>query len=279
MVLMFGKELAEIIKDDLRKEIKIKKIKLFLAVLLIGKNEASLKYVDIKKKECVKIGIGFKLFKLNEKVTQEKVLSLINKLNADKSITGILVQVPIPAKFDRDKILQAISPEKDVDGLNAVNQGKLMNNIDGLCPATPEGIINLLRYYQVPLVSKRVIVVGKSNLVGKPLALMLLREKATVTIANSKTRNLKELTLGSDIVISATGHPKLIKKDMLKNDAVVINVGAKLVDGKMIGDVDFENVSKRTSFITPNFGGVGPMTVAMLLSNILKAYKLTNKKE
>ncbi len=276
MVLMSGRELALIIKEELGKEIKQEKLKLTLAVVVVGNDDSSLKYINIKKQACKKVGIGFKVIKFKESVSEKKIIDVIARLNQDPKITGIIMQLPLPQEIDTNNILESISPNKDVDGLSSTNLGKLAKGLDGLCPATPEGIINLLRYYQVPLVSKRVLVVGQSNLVGKPLALLLLREKATVTIANSKTRNLKELAQNAEIIISATGQAKLIKKGMVSKNAVVIDVGTSFIDGRVAGDVDFENVAKNASFITPNPGGVGPMTVAMLLSNVLKAYKLTN---
>ena len=275
MILMFGRELANEIKNTVKQEIAAKKLKLSLSVIMIGKDPASEKYVSIKQRACEIAGIGFKLWRFDEKREQSDILDLINKLNHDNKVTGIVVQLPLPDDFIPNELLQAIDPEKDVDGLTSSNLGLLLKGLNGLFPATPEGVVNLLRYYQIPLAGKKVTVIGQSNLVGKPLAQMLLNGDATVLVANSKTKDLKSLTLDSDIVISAAGSPLLIKADMVSEGAVVVDIGTTLVDSKITGDVDFDNVSKKVSFITPNPGGVGPMTVAMLLSNILKAYKLS----
>ncbi len=278
MTLMTGKELAAEIKHNVAAEIAQKKLKLTLSVILIGNDPASEKFVEIKRKACEVAGIGFQLWRFDESNSQTDILKLISKLNKDKKVTGIVVQLPLPGDFVPNEILQAINPDKDVDGLTSTNLGKLLKGLDGLFPATPEGVINLLRYYQIPLVSKKVTVIGQSNLVGKPLAQMLLNEDATVLIANSKTKDLKSLTIESDVVISAAGNPNLIKANMITEGAVVIDIGTTLVDGKIVGDVDFEKVSKKAGYITPNPGGVGPMTVAMLISNILKAYKLKTER-
>jgi methylenetetrahydrofolate dehydrogenase (NADP+)/methenyltetrahydrofolate cyclohydrolase len=275
---MSGKELAAEIKNNVAAEIAQKKLKLSLAVILIGNDPASEKFVEIKHKACEVAGIGFKLWRFNEDSSQTDIIKLIDKLNCDKDVTGIVVQLPLPGDLVPNNILQAIDPDKDVDGLTSTNLGKLLKGLDGLFPATPEGVMGLLKRYQIPLVGKKVTVIGQSNLVGKPLAQMLLNEDATVLIANSKTNDLKSLTFGSDIVISAAGSPKLIKAEMVSDGAVVIDIGTTLVDTKIVGDVDFENVSTKASFITPNPGGVGPMTVAMLLSNVLKAYRLKTER-
>lgn len=272
MILMLGKEIAEKIKTDLKKEINSKRSKPFLAAILVGNNKASAKYVSIKEKACGEIGAGFELYRLSEKTTKKEIVGLVRKLNRDPRVTGIIIQLPLPKQFDPNEILEEVDPAKDVDGLNSVNIGKLIKNIEGIHPATPEGVITLIKHYNIPLKSKRVVVIGRSNLVGKPIAQLLLIEDATVTIANSKTKNLKQITLESDIIISATGQPKLIKGDMVKKGSTVVDVGTTVIAGKIIGDVDFESVSKKALYITPNPGGVGPMTVAVLLSNLLKAY-------
>lgn len=274
MILISGKELASEIKANVAAEVAKKRLKLSLSVILIGNDPASEKFVGIKRKACETAGIGFQLWRFTADNSQSEILKLINKLNRDKKVTGIVVQLPLPGDFVPNEILQAIDPAKDVDGLTSTNLGKLLKGLDGLFPATPEGVINLLRYYQITLSGKKVTVIGQSNLVGKPLAQMLLNEDATVLIANSKTKDLKSLTHESDIIISAAGVPKLIKADMISEGATVIDIGTTLVDGIIVGDVDFDRVSKKAGFITPNPGGVGPMTVAMLLSNVLKAHKL-----
>jgi methylenetetrahydrofolate dehydrogenase (NADP+)/methenyltetrahydrofolate cyclohydrolase len=274
MILLSGKELAQEVKDRLKTEIRSHNLELNLSVILIGSDPASEKYVAIKEKACSEIGIGFKLHSFADTTNQSEIIDLIEKLNLDDSVTGIIVQLPLPDNFIPNELLEAIDPKKDVDGLNSSNLGKLVKDLEGLYPATAEGVINLLRYYQIPVVGKRFAVVGQSNLVGKPLAQMLLNEEATVLIANDKTENLKELTLESDVVICAVGSPSLITAEMVREGAVVIDIGTTLVKGKMVGDVDFANVSKKASHITPNPGGVGPMTVAMLLSNVVKSWRI-----
>lgn len=276
MILMSGKELSATIREQVATEIVKDKLSLCLAVILIGSDPASEKYVGIKEKACMAVGIDFKMFRFTENDKQALVLQLIQKLNNDNKITGIIVQLPIPVVFDTNELLEAIAPAKDVDGLNSNNLGRLMKRMPGLFPATPEGVINLCKYYQIPLVGSKVAMVGQSNLVGRPLSIMLLNEKATVSIASSKTKNLKELTLNSDIVISAVGKPSLIKASMINKGTVVIDIGTSVIEGKIVGDVDFDIVSKKASYITPSIGGVGPMTVAMLISNTLKAYRLDN---
>jgi methylenetetrahydrofolate dehydrogenase (NADP+)/methenyltetrahydrofolate cyclohydrolase len=273
MILLDGRKAAEKVKERLSKEIKEGSHQFTLAVILIGDNPASAKYVAMKQKESEKIGLGFKLHKFEKDVKQEEVMALINKLNDDREVTGMIVQLPLPDHFRVDEILEAIKPQKDVDGLNSVNLGKLLKGIDALYPATPAGIMELFRQYGIELAGKKVTVVGQSNLVGKPLVQMLLNEKATVSVANSKTKDLKSLTIDSEIVISAAGKPNLITGDMIKEGAIVVDVGTSAVEDKIVGDVDFGEVSKKASFITPNPGGVGPMTVAMLLFNVVKAGK------
>lgn len=277
MILMSGIKLAEKIKKDIKKEIDINRLNISLAVILIGSDEASEKYIAIKKIEAEKVGIHFKLFRIKESSDQSKVIALIKKLNSDKKITGIVVQLPLPKGFVPNEVLETIDPKKDVDGLNSINLGRLIKGIDGISPATPEGTIKLLKYYNISLISKKIVVIGKSNLVGKPLAQMLLNERATVTVASSKTINLGKITRESDIVISAVGKPNLITADMIKRGAIVIDIGTTVKNGKISGDVDFKSVSKKASYITPNPGGIGPMTVAILLSNLLKAYKMQRR--
>jgi len=278
MVLMSGKELADSIKAGVRAEITANGLDVGLGVILIGDDPASEKYVEIKKKACEAAGIGFKLHRFTKSNSQDEVLSLIRKMNSDEKVTGMFIQLPLPDGFVPNELLEAIDPDKDVDGLNSVNLGKLIKGLPGLFPATPEGVINLLRYYQIPLAGSKVAIVGQSNLVGRPLSQMLLTEEATVISANKLTKELKEVTLEADIVISAVGKSKLITADMVKNDAVVIDVGTSLYKGKLVGDVDFVGVSKKASYLTPSPGGVGPMTVAMLLSNLVKAYNFQHKR-
>lgn len=277
MILMSGIKLAEKIKKDIKKEIDINRLKISVAVILIGNDEASEKYIAIKKREAEKIGINFSLFRIRETNNQTRVINLINKLNLDKNVTGIVVQLPLPKGFIPNEILEAIDPKKDVDGLNSANLGRLIKGIDGIFPATPVGTIRLLKNFKIPLVSRKIVVIGQSNLVGKPLAQMLLNEKATVTVANKDTINLMKITRESDIVISAVGKPKLITAEMINSGVVVIDIGTTVRNGKIYGDVDFDKVSRKASYITPNPGGIGPMTVAILLSNLLKAYDIQRR--
>ncbi len=271
MIEMTGKELASAIEANIKENVVSQRLKLSLSVILIGSDPASEKYVEIKKKACERVGFGFQLHRFDENDSQTDVLKLINKLNKDRKTTGIIVQLPLPDGFVPNELLEAIDPQKDVDGLNSVNLGRLTKGLPGIFPATAEGIVNLLRYYQIELTGKKVTIIGQSNLVGKPLALMLLNEEATVLLANKFTKNVKELTLESDIVISAVGLPKLVKAAMIKEGAVVVDVGTSLYEGKIVGDVDYVNVAKKAAYITPSPGGVGPMTVCMLLSNVYKA--------
>jgi len=272
MILLLGKPLAQRVVKQIQQEIKKNDFHPCLSVILIGDDKASKKYIAIKKRECEAIGIKFELFKFNETESQKNIISKITTLNRDKNTTGIIVQLPLPNNLVPNEILEAIDPKKDVDGLTSQNFGKLVKDLPGIYPATAEGVIKLLEYYNIPVQSKRVVVIGQSNLVGKPLAQLLLNKKATVTVANSLTKDLKNITLESDIVISAVGSPGLVTRDMIKKGAVVVDIGTTVKNGKIYGDVDFKEVSKVASAITPNPAGVGPMTVAMLLSNILKAY-------
>ena len=274
MEKMFGTELAEKINKETAVIIKNDKLKLRLDVIYIGDNLASEKYINKKRQAAEQVGIEFKLWRLEQPVSITDILSLINKLNEDNKVTGILLQLPIPDEYDLNRILESIDPTKDVDGLNPVNMGKLMKGMPGLFPATPEGVIRLLKYYKIDLVGKNVTIIGRSNLVGKPLAQMFINEDSTVTVANGKTKSLREVAVNADILVSATGKPRIIAKEMVRPGCVVVDVGTSIIDGKIVGDVDFEGVSGVASLVTPVPGGVGPMTVAMLLSNVIKAYKL-----
>lgn len=274
MISMSGRELAKAIEDGVKEAVSRSKRSYSLAVILIGDDPASEKYVQLKRQACERVGISMSLWRFDALGKQEDVLRLISKLNRDKKTTGILIQLPLPDDFVPNDLLEAISPNKDVDGLSSVNLGRLIKGLPGLYPATPEGVINLLRYYQIDVAGKRVAVIGQSNLVGRPLAQMLLNEEATVLSANSLTKSLKQITSESDIVISAVGKPNLVKADMIKEGAVVIDIGTSFYKGKIVGDVDYKNVAEKAAFITPSPGGVGPMTVSMLLSNVLKAGEL-----
>jgi methylenetetrahydrofolate dehydrogenase (NADP+)/methenyltetrahydrofolate cyclohydrolase len=266
-----GKIVSKLVKDNIKSIIESKKISPSLAVILVGNDPASLTYVRNKTKECIEVGISPKDYHLPEDTSEEKLLELIGNLNKDDDIDGILVQLPLPKHINTDKILNAISPYKDVDGFHPENVGKLMIGTPFVEPCTPKGIIRLLEHYGISVEGKRAVVLGRSNIVGKPMAIMLLHRNATVTICHSKTKDLSEITKQADILVSAIGIPNFVKADMIKKDAVVIDVGINKVEengkSKLVGDVDFENVKEVASYITPVPGGVGPMTRAMLLEN------------
>lgn len=273
-VVIDGKKVAAQIKSQLNievEEFKRKGGECGLAVIIVGENPASKIYVRNKIASCVEVGIKSYHYELPEEVDEEEVINLIEELNANKEVYGILVQLPLPKKFNERRVLAAINPEKDVDGFSSYQMGKLVLGEECFPSCTPRGIIELLHAYNIPLEGKRVVVVGRSNTVGKPMAIMLLKENATVTVAHSKTQNLGELTLQADILVVAIGKAKFIKENMVKEGAVVIDVGMNRVDGKLCGDVDFEAVKNKCSYITPVPGGVGPMTVTMLLKNTVDA--------
>ena len=276
-----GKDLAKKIRenlkkdvDELRKEGSIPKF----AVILVGEDPASKIYVRNKNKACVEIGIEYEEHVLKQDTTMEELLRLIDKLNKDKSINGILLQSPLPQHLDINEALKQIDYKKDVDGFNPVNVGKLSLGQDCFVSCTPYGIIKMLEEYKIPTEGKNAVIIGRSNIVGKPLIQCLLSKNATVTVCHSKTQNIEEITKNSDIIIAAMGKPKFLKGNMVKQGATVIDVGInRMENGKIVGDVDFEEVSKKTSYITPVPGGVGPMTIAMLMNNIVKATKEQNK--
>ena len=275
--LIDGKELARSIKESLKEEVKILKeagIIPKLAVVLVGDDSASKIYVRNKNKACKDTDIEYEEYLLKEETTMEELTELINKLNNDNTISGILVQCPLPEHLDANKIFELIDPKKDVDGFNPVNIGKLSLNEDCFVSCTPYGIIKMLEAYNISIQGANAVVIGRSNIVGKPLAKCLLNKNATVTVCHSKTQNLKEVTNKADIIISAIGKAKFVTADMVKEGAVVIDVGInRNSEGKVVGDVDFDEVSKKASHITPVPGGVGPMTIAMLMKNVVKASK------
>jgi len=244
-----------------------------LAVVLVGKDPASQIYVNNKRKACHKAGIRSVEHILDETITEKMLLGLIDKLNADDGIDGILVQLPLPGKLHEKRVLEQIDPGKDVDGFHPVNVGRLTVDVPGLRPCTPAGIIEMLKRTGVEITGSKAVVLGRSNIVGKPVATMLLHESATVTVCHSRTRHLKDIVKTADILIAAIGKPKFVTADMIKEGAVVIDVGMNRTDEGLAGDVDFEAVKMVASHITPVPGGVGPMTIAMLMYNTLKAYK------
>ena len=272
MEIMDGKNLSNIIKDDLRKEISMYVQTPILAVITIGDDEASKVYVNNKRKSCEQVGISFMHFDYLSEVKESVVINKIKELNKDVSVNGIIVQLPIPDHFNVDKIINTIDVSKDVDGLTNESKIRRMNNKSSLIPCTTKGILELLDYYKINIESKRVLVVGRSELVGTPTYQECLKRNATVTICHSKTIDLGSITKEADILIVATGHKYLIDKNMIKEGCVIIDVGISRDNGKLYGDVN-PNVSDKCSYLTPVPGGVGPMTVVMLLKNTFIAYK------
>ena len=274
-VIIDGKKIAKEIREDLKvkcEELKGKGINPKLAVIMVGDNKASQVYVRNKSKVCDEIGIGFEEHLLNSDIEQKVLIDLIEKLNNDKNIHGILLQSPIPNHLDINEAFKAIAPEKDVDGFNPINVGKLSLNQDTFVSCTPYGIMKMFDAHDIDLTGKNVTIIGRSNIVGKPLIQCCLNKNATVTVCHSKTKDLKQHTQNADIVIAAIGKSKFVTEDMIKPNAVVIDVGINRGDdGKLTGDVDFENVKNKASYITPVPGGVGPMTIAMLMNNVIKA--------
>jgi len=279
--LIDGKELAKKVRKGLKKEVielKQKGINPKLAVIMVGKDPASSVYVRNKSKACEKVGIEFEEYLLEESTTEEELLNTIEKLNNDSSINGILLQSPVPKHIDINKAFTAISPIKDIDGFNPVNVGNLAIGEDTFISCTPYGIIKMFEEYNIELEGKNAVILGRSNIVGKPMIQCMLNKNATVTVCHSKTKNIEEITKNADVLISAIGKPKFVKENMVKEGSIIIDVGInRLEDGSIVGDVDFDNVSKKVSYITPVPGGVGPMTIAMLLSNVVKATKIQIK--
>ena len=276
MEILDGKELAQKIRTEIKQEVKACLIRPSLAVIQIGEDEENDIYIKNKEKACSEVGIYFRHFKFDDQTPELSIINKIKELNNDEYVNGIIVKLPIPEKYNEKRILNTIINSKDIDGLTDINTGRLINGKKTLIPCTPLGIITLLKEYGIEISGKDICIIGRSKLVGRPLASLLLSEDATVTVCHSKTNDLKSKTLNADIVISAAGVPNLVTADMIKKDAVVVDVGISHVDGKLVGDVKFDEVSKKASYITPVPGGVGPMTIAMLLSNVMTCYK--NKK-
>ncbi len=273
-----GKRISQEIKDELKERVAAYReqgIEIALAVIQVGQDPASTVYVGNKKKACEYIGIRSAAYELPEETTEEELLELIGKLNQDASIYGILVQLPLPKHMNEDHIIQAIAPEKDVDGFHPQSVGRLSIGQPGFVSCTPAGIIQLLKRSGILIEVKECVVIGRSNIVGKPMALLLLRENGTVTICHSKTQNIKEITRRADILVAAVGRPKMIDASYVKEGAVVIDVGIhRDADNKLCGDVDFDSVAPVGGAITPVPGGVGPMTIAMLMHNCVEAVEL-----
>ena len=276
--IIYGNEVAKTVKDDLKKDLdrlkKEGKRLPKLVVVLVGNNVASVSYVTGKEKACKEIGMENELLRFEENIREEKLLEVVENLNKDDSVDGILVQLPLPKHIDESKVLQAIDPEKDVDGFHPVNVGKLLLQEDGFLSCTPKGILRLLESIGLSdLSGKKAVVIGRSNIVGKPVAQLLLNKHATVTICHSRTEHIEEITSQADILIVSVGSPRLVKANWIKEGAIVIDVGINRDEhNKLCGDVDFQEVEPKTSYITPVPKGVGPMTIAMLLENTWESY-------
>ena len=275
MKILDGKAVSLKVKESVKvraDELKKFGVEPTLAVVLVGEDKASQTYVRAKEKACNEYGIKSVAHRLSENTTQNELLALINVLNLDDSIHGILVQLPLPKHIDTNVVLAAIDPRKDVDGFHAVNVGKLVSGLDGFVPCTPLGVMEILKEYGIDVAGLNAVVIGRSNIVGKPMANLLLNTSATVTVTHSKTKNLKEICKNADLIVAAIGKPFFLKADMVKDGAVVVDVGInRLDDGRLVGDVDFDEVAPKCSYITPVPGGVGPMTIAMLLNNTILA--------
>ncbi len=277
-IIIDGKKISTEIKDECKEKValyKEKGIEICMAVIQVGSDPASSVYVNNKKKACEYIGIKSLSYHLEENTTEEELLELIDKLNKDDSVRGILVQLPLPKAISEDKVLMAIAPTKDVDGFHPMNVGNLCIGRKGFLSCTPAGVIELLKRYNIEISGKECVVVGRSNIVGKPMSILLLRENGTVTITHSRTKDLKEVCKRADILVAALGKPKFITEEYVKEGAVVIDVGIhRNENNKLCGDVDFEAVAPKCSAITPVPGGVGPMTIAMLMKNCVDSVEI-----
>ncbi len=276
MELLDGKLVSKSIKNDLKKKIEEitskGKRKPHLSIVMVGNNEASQIYVRNKIKACDYIGMDASLKLFDDSITTEELKEEVNKLNNDESIDGIIVQLPLPKHIDEHLIIDTIKAEKDVDGFGVLNKGLLFCGMEGFKPATPYGIIKLLEYYNIELEGLNAVVIGRSNIVGKPMSILLLNKNCTVTVCHSRTKNIGEITTKADLIVVAIGKAKFLKEDMVKPGAIIVDVGMNRLESGLCGDVDFETVSQKASYITPVPGGVGPLTIAMLLSNTFDAY-------
>lgn len=275
--LIDGKAISKQIKDELKEEVAALKEQgknICLAVIQVGNDPASTVYVNNKKKACAYIGIESLAYELKEETTEEELVQLVKELNADEKVNGILVQLPLPKQINEDRIIQTIAPEKDVDGFHPISVGNLVIGTKGFLPCTPAGIIQLLKRSEIEIQGKECVIVGRSNIVGKPMAILLLRENGTVTVTHSRTKDLKEVTKRADILVVAMGKPKFITEEYVKDGAVIIDVGMhRNAENKLCGDVDFDRVKDMASAITPVPGGVGPMTIAMLMNNCVESVR------
>jgi len=288
MILIDGKQTAAYLKEKIRSEVDQFLLKGLrpphLVAVLVGEDPASLAYVKSKERQSQKVGFKSTLLHYNDDISEAALHKLIDQLNRDDTVDGYIVQLPLPAHIDAQKIIMAVDPQKDVDGFHPLNLGKMLVNLPTFLPATPYGILELIKHYQLPTEGKNVLIIGRSLIVGRPLSILLSQKRqggnATVTVAHSKTKNLKDLSLHADIIITALGKPNFLTGDMVKEGVIVIDAGINEIAApekkrgyKLVGDVDFESVSKKASYLTPVPGGVGPMTITMLLQNTLKAYK------
>lgn len=278
-MIIDGKEIKKQILDELKEEVSKLEIKPSLVVIQVGDNDASNVYIKQKAKMADYVGYDYKHIKLSEDITTEEVIEIIDGLNNDKKINGVMVQMPLPNHIDTEIVQNAVIPSKDVDGLSDFNAGLLFHNKDALYSCTPYGVMELLKRYKIQVEGRHVVVVGRSNLVGKPMSMMLTNAGATVTLCHSKTVDLSKYTNDADILISCVGKANFITADMVKEDSVVIDVGITRSESGLCGDVKFDEVASKTKYITPVPGGVGPMTVAMLGSNVLKAYYIQQKEK
>ncbi|MBQ7861579.1 MAG: bifunctional methylenetetrahydrofolate dehydrogenase/methenyltetrahydrofolate cyclohydrolase FolD [Clostridia bacterium] len=273
--LIDGKAVSEYIKNSVKEKVadlKVEGKEITLAVIIVGNDPASRVYVNNKKKACEYVGFRSLEYALDEQTSEQELLELIDRLNKDKSVNGILCQLPVPEHIDEEKVIDRISPEKDVDGFSKINVGKLWVGDYDLAACTPMGVMELLKYYNIDVNGKNCVIIGRSNIVGKPMAALLLEKNGTVTICHSRTKNLSEITSQADILVAAVGRAGFVTADMVKEGAVVIDVGInRNAEGKLCGDVDFDGVKDKTSYITPVPGGCGPMTIAMLMNNTLVA--------
>ena len=277
MMIIDGKKEAKLLREEIKKEVlKIKKSKNKipgLTVILIGNYTPSQIYVKNKEKNSKEVGMKSDVIKYSDDVSEKEILNKIKELNNDQNVSGILVQLPLPKQIDKEKIINSIHPSKDVDGFNPVNVGNLSSGYQGLVPCTPMGCLMLIKKVEKNLSGKHAVIIGRSNLNGKPMAQLLLKENCTVTIVHSKTKNLQQECLKADILVAAVGVPNLVKKDWVKKDAIVIDVGINKLNDKIVGDVEFDQVKDIAKAITPVPGGVGPMTIACLLKNTLECFK------
>ncbi|PLY06987.1 MAG: bifunctional methylenetetrahydrofolate dehydrogenase/methenyltetrahydrofolate cyclohydrolase FolD [Arcobacter sp.] len=284
MTILDGKALSNKIKEEVKVEVEELQNRTHitpgLAVILVGNDAASATYVGMKAKSCKNAGIYSVVHEMPDTISQDEILDIIKRMNENPNLDGILVQLPLPPQVDTTTILEAIDPQKDVDGFHPYNVGRMVSNLDAFLPATPFGVMRLLEEYDIDVVGKNVCIIGASDIVGKPMAALMINAKATVEVCNSKTKDLKAHTLNADILIVAAGRVNLISEDMVKKGAIVVDVGInRLETGKLVGDVDYEACKNKCSYITPVPGGVGPMTIAMLLKNTVKAAKLREKRE